>query len=79
MKKGGCEFCGGFGNLVVFRFHDVFSFLFWLPSRCALAIGRQWGLRASFQDFLDGKDNVSRKSLRLQRFARYLFHVICGH
>jgi hypothetical protein len=26
MKKGGGEFCGGGGNLVVFRFHDVFSF-----------------------------------------------------
>jgi hypothetical protein len=26
VKKVGGKFCGGFGNLFVFRFHDVFSF-----------------------------------------------------
>jgi hypothetical protein len=56
----------------------IFAHLFWLPSRSALAMWGKWGLRALFQDFLHGKDNVIRKSLRLQRFARYLFRRICG-
>jgi hypothetical protein len=63
---------------IVPRFFTCFPFLFWLPLRCALAMWRQWVLLASFQDFLHKRKKIVRKSLRLQRFARYLFHRICG-